>query len=134
MTSNAPLILLVEDERVMKKLIIYNLERAGYAVHAVSNGVEALSFCDHHKPDLIVSDVKMPVMGGLELCNTLQKDPSTRDIPFMFLSASAQEHEILQGLEQGGDIYLTKPVEPGVLLDEVKRFLDRPRSGSFLNH
>jgi len=124
MTRNAH-ILLVEDEPPMVRLIKYNLEKEGYIFYSVSNGKEALAFCQNNPVDLIISDVAMPEMDGYELREHLIESEELKNIPFIFLTAKAQREDQLRGLSLGVDQFLTKPFEPDFLLMTIARILDR---------
>ncbi|TFH01709.1 MAG: response regulator [Calditrichales bacterium] len=124
MPNNA-CILLVEDEESMVRLIKYNLEKEGYICYSVSNGKQALAFCQNHHIDLIISDVAMPEMDGYEFREHLIESEKFKNIPFIFLTAKAQREDQLRGLSLGVDQFLTKPFEPDFLLMTVARILDR---------
>ena len=117
-------ILAVDDERHILRLVQINLEKAGYEVVTASNGREALDAVALHKPALIVMDVMMPEMDGLEALQNLKNDPDTADIPVVMLTAKAQDADVFQGWQSGADLYLTKPFNPVELLTFVKRILE----------
>src|SRR5262245_37046771 len=102
-------ILAVDDERAILRLVQVNLERAGYRVVMASDGREAMEKVASERPDLIVLDVMMPYMDGFEVLRTLKRNPATRDIPVIMLTAKAQDADIFEGLKSGADCYLTKP-------------------------
>lgn len=114
-------ILVVDDERHIVRLVQVNLERAGYEVVTAFDGREAIGKVKDVKPDLIVCDVMMPYMDGFEVLRTIRADPETRDIPFIMLTAKAQDADIFRGWSSGVDAYLTKPFNPLELLAFVKR-------------
>ena len=114
-------ILAVDDERHIVRLIQVNLERAGYRVITAYNGREALKKVDEERPDLIVLDVMMPYMNGLETLKQLRANPKTRALPVIMLTAKAQDQDVLQGYSDDADIHLTKPFNPVELLTFVNR-------------
>ena len=113
-------ILCVDDEDPIRKLCTVYLAKRGYRVEAVANGVEALKLIESKgAPDLVVTDVNMPLMNGLELVSTLKSDPDTADLPVLLLSAKAQMADVQRGFELGADDYVTKPFDPIELIDKV---------------
>lgn len=117
-------ILAVDDEKHILRLVQINLEKAGYEVTTASNGREAIDAVRNERPDLIVMDVMMPEMDGLEALQILKNDDSTAAIPVVMLTAKAQDADVFQGWQSGADLYLTKPFNPMELLTFVKRILD----------
>ena len=117
-------VLVVDDDRVIQQLLEVNLELEGYQVAGTaSDGREAIELAGRLKPDLILLDIMMPKMDGLEVCRHLKSDPALAKIPVVLLSARAQDMDIREGLEIGADAYLTKPFDPVELLDVVGRLL-----------
>ena len=116
-------ILVVDDEPSIVQLVQGNLERHGFTAETAENGVEALTRILTHRPDLIISDIKMPEMDGLELLAHIRDDPETRDLPVIFLTSKAADHEVMNGYLQGADMYLSKPFHPAELILIVKRLL-----------
>lgn len=114
-------ILVVDDERHIVRLVQVNLERAGYEVVTAFDGKEAVGKVKEINPDLIVCDVMMPYMDGFEVLRTVRADQETREIPFIMLTAKAQDADIFKGWSSGVDAYLTKPFNPMELLAFVKR-------------
>lgn len=119
-------ILVVEDEHTLRRLLEYRLSKH-YAVRAAANGEEALTLVEDEVPDLIVSDIMMPKMDGFALQKALQKDKDTRIIPFIFLTAKADESSRLKGLRMGVDDYITKPFDIEQLLTRIERLLERTK-------
>lgn len=117
-------ILVVDDEKHILRLVQINLEKAGYLVVTASNGREALEAVALERPDLVVMDVMMPEMDGLEALQKLKENEQTADIPVVMLTAKAQDADVFQGWQSGADLYLTKPFNPIELLTFVKRILD----------
>ncbi len=120
-----PKILVAEDERDIRELIGFTLRYAGFEVELAINGVEAVAKAAAAQPDLIVLDVRMPKMTGYEACRQLKEDPTTAEIPIVFLSAKGQEVEIEQGLASGALEYIVKPFAPDELASQVKDILRR---------
>lgn len=118
-----PKVLVVDDDRAIQQLLEVNLELEGYDVAKAIDGAEALAMVVTFQPDIILLDVMMPKMDGREVCRRLKADPSTADLPVVFLSARAQEMDVSLGLELGAAAYLTKPFEPQDLLDTIRRVL-----------
>lgn len=118
-------ILLVDDEKNILELVRYNLEREGYRVLTAMDGDAAIELARAELPDLIVLDVMLPGISGLEVCRNLLADSSTRNIPVIMLSARAGEVDRVLGLEIGADDYVTKPFSPRELVARVKARLRR---------
>lgn len=114
-------ILAVDDERHIVRLIQVNLERAGYKVVTACDGREALKKIEEEQPDLVVLDVMMPYMNGLETLKQIRSNPRMRNIPVIMLTAKAQDQDVFKGYSYGADIYLTKPFNPVELLTFVSR-------------
>ena len=123
-------ILVCDDERHIVRLIQVNLERQGYSVVTAFDGKEGLEKVRSEKPNLVVLDVMMPYMDGFEVLQNLKKNPSTRDIPVIMLTAKAQDADVFRGWQSGVDCYLTKPFNPMELLTFVKRIFDSLGPGS----
>ena len=120
-------ILLVEDEDDILEVIRYNLEKDGYRVKAVPDAESAERELASNMPDLLVLDLMLPGMGGLDLCRTLKTDPRTASLPIVMLTARTEESDIVSGLELGADDYITKPFSPRVLIARVRAVLRRKR-------
>ena len=118
-------ILVVDDELELQELVRYNLAKAGYRVTCVGCGEEALIQVHMQPPDLLILDLLLPGIDGLDVCKTLKRDPHTIAIPIIMLTARSEEADIVTGLELGADDYLTKPFSPRVLLARVKAALRR---------
>ncbi|MDO8586612.1 MAG: response regulator [Armatimonadota bacterium] len=117
-------ILAVDDEKHIVRLVQVNLERHGYEVVCAHDGKEALQKVDEERPDLVVLDVMMPYMDGFEVLQNMRRNPATRDIPVIMLTAKAQDADVFKGWQSGVDCYLTKPFNPMELLSFVKRIFD----------
>src|SRR5690348_17222771 len=122
-------ILAVDDERHIVRLVQVNLERQGYDVVTAFDGKEALEKVESESPDLIVLDVMMPYMDGFEVLQNLKKNPNTRDIPVIMLTAKAQDADVFRGWQSGVDCYLTKPFNPMELISFVRRIFKSLEEG-----
>lgn len=120
-------ILVVEDEPEIQELIRYNLTREGYRVCLATSGEEALAAVRRDPPDLILLDLMLPGVDGLEVCRRLKGDPATRAIPVVILTAKSEEADVVSGLELGADDYLPKPFSPRVLVARIRAVLRRAR-------
>jgi DNA-binding response OmpR family regulator len=117
-------VLVVDDDPVILKLLEVNFEMEGYTVLVARDGEEGIEVARTDQPDLIVSDIMMPKVSGLELVIALKGDPATSEIPIILLSAKAQNADVRSGLDAGADDYVTKPFEPLDLVDRVNRLLE----------
>jgi len=118
-------ILVVEDEEEIQELVRYNLAKEAYLVSRAVSGEEALRKARLDSPDLVVLDLMLPGLDGLEVCRILKQDPATRDTPVVMLTAKGEESDIVRGLELGADDYITKPFSPRVLVARVRAVLRR---------
>src|SRR6202030_1739767 len=118
-------ILVVDDEAVLVETIAYNLEQAGYAVVTAADGASALEAAQREKPDLIILDLMLPEMDGLEVCRQLRREGNTATTPIMMLTAKSEEIDKVVGLEVGADDYVTKPFGRRELLARVRALLRR---------
>ncbi len=118
-----PVILVVDDERDILELLEFNLVKNGYQAVCVSSGEEALRAVRTQTPDLILLDLMLPAIDGLDVCRILKGDPRTRAIPVIIVSAKGEEADVVTGLELGADDYVTKPFSPRVLLARIRAVL-----------
>lgn len=118
-------ILLVDDEPDILEFISYNLKKENYQVFVSNNGREAVSLAREIHPHLIILDVMMPQMDGIETCAQLRKIPSLADTIILFLTARSEDYSQLAGFEAGADDYVSKPIKPGLLISRVKALLRR---------
>jgi two-component system, OmpR family, alkaline phosphatase synthesis response regulator PhoP len=118
-------ILVVEDEEEIMELVTYNLSREGYIVDAVASGEDAIRSVNARPPDLLLLDLMLPGVDGLEVCKYVKGNNTTRDIPIIMLTARSEEADVVTGLELGADDYITKPFSRRVLLARVKAVLRR---------
>jgi len=116
-------ILVVDDDPVILRLLEVNFEMEGFAVRTAVDGQVGCEVARAERPDVIVSDVMMPRMSGLELVADLKGDPATAGIPIILLSAKAQVSDVRAGLDAGADDYVTKPFEPHDLVERVLKLL-----------
>jgi len=114
-----PTVLVVEDEVRLARTIELYLGQRGFRVRIAHNGQEALERIAEARPDVIVADIMMPVMDGYALCRRLRTDPATCTIPFLFLTAKADDRDRVRGLKMGADDYLSKPCDLGELRARV---------------
>jgi len=124
-------ILLVDDEPDILEFIGYNLKKEGFQVETATNGKDALKTAQTLNPHLIVLDVMMPGMDGIETCEEIRKIPSLKDTLVVFLTARGEDYSQIAGFAAGADDYITKPVKPRVLISRVKALLKRFRAGTF---
>jgi CheY-like chemotaxis protein len=118
-------ILIAEDEPDIRDLIAFTLRFAGYEVVTAANGKEAVELAPKEMPDMILMDVRMPIMTGYDACKQFKADPALKHIPVVFLSAKGQESEIQAGLEAGAEEYLLKPFGPSELTESIRRILSK---------
>ncbi|MBN2050467.1 MAG: response regulator transcription factor [Spirochaetales bacterium] len=123
-------ILVVEDETDILNLIAYNLEKDGYDVLKAGTGEEGLKLARNRRPDLLLLDLMLPGINGLEICKGLKADETTASIPIIMVSARGEEADVVLGLELGADDYVPKPFSPRILLARVKSVLRRKEASS----
>ncbi len=123
-------ILLVDDEPDILEFIGYNLKKEGFQVSTSTNGEEAMSIARSENPHLIILDVMMPGIDGIETCEEIRKIPALKNTLVVFLTARGEDYSQIAGFEAGADDYITKPVKPRVLISRVKALLKRYQSGS----
>jgi two-component system alkaline phosphatase synthesis response regulator PhoP len=120
-------ILVVEDDDDIRELLQYNLSKEGYQVTSAVSGEEALKNAKMQQPDLMILDLMLPGVDGLEVCRRLKRDSRTQHLPMVMLTAKGEEADIVTGLELGADDYITKPFSPRVLLARVRAVLRRKK-------
>jgi two-component system, OmpR family, alkaline phosphatase synthesis response regulator PhoP len=118
-------ILVVDDEQDLLDLIEYNLKKEGFNVLKAENGVEALKVAKENLPDLVLLDIMMPKMDGLEVCDKMRSDANLKHIPIIFLTARGDEKTEVDGLDTGADDYVTKPISTTKLISRIKAVLRR---------
>jgi len=118
-------ILLVDDEKDILEFLGYNLEKEGFVIYTAGNGQEALEVAEKVFPHLILLDVMMPIMDGIETCEQIRKSPHLKDVLVAFLTARGEDYSQIAGFDAGGDDYITKPIKPKLLVSRVKALLKR---------
>ena len=118
-------ILIIDDEDDIRAILTYNLEKENYKVLNASNGKDGIELVQQHTPDLVLLDVMMPEMDGIEVCEFLRADPKTENISICFLTARGEDYSQIAGLEAGADDYVSKPIKPKVLVSRIKAILRR---------
>ncbi|MBI9063565.1 MAG: response regulator transcription factor [Marinilabiliaceae bacterium] len=118
-------ILLVDDEPDILEFISYNLKKEGFPVFTANNGEEAVKIANAELPELIILDVMMPGMDGIETCEELKKIPALKNTIIAFLTARGEDYSQIAGFEAGADDYITKPIKPKVLISRAKALLKR---------
>ena len=122
-------ILAIEDEPDILELIHYNLEREGFRVLTARDGEDGMRIARQESPDLVLLDLMLPAMDGIEVCRRLRSDPATRSIAVVMVTAKGEEADLVLGLGMGADDYVTKPFSPKVLVARVKAVLRRGKLG-----
>ena len=125
MTNKNIKILLVDDEPDILEIISYNLTAQGYTVFTTNNGQKAIKKAKKEKPHLIILDVMMPEMDGIEACEKIRKIPELKNTLITFLTARGEDYSQVAGFEAGADDYITKPIKPKVLVSKIKSLLRR---------
>lgn len=124
---NAVHILIVDDEEDIRVLLQYNLQKEGYQVDAVADGMACMEFIQKQKPTLILLDVMMPVLDGIEVCERIKADDQYQDILICFLTARNEDYSQIAGLDAGADDYIAKPIKTKVLLSRIQAMLRRSK-------
>ncbi len=127
--ADSPVILVVDDEADIRSLVEYNLTKSGYTPVLASNGHEGLSLAEETTPDLIVLDIMMPEMDGIEVCKVIRKHARLSGVPIIFLTARSGDSDHVEGLDVGADTYLSKPVAMPVLMSQIRALLRRSEAG-----
>ena len=121
-------VLLVDDEPDILEFLHYNLSRNGFDTIQASNGKDAIRLADQEEPDLILLDIMMPDMDGVETCYEMRKNPKLKNTLVAFLTARSEEYSEIAGLEAGADDYIQKPIRPRLLLSRIKALMRRKES------
>ena len=121
-------VLIVEDERDILNLVSYNLRREGYITQEAVSGEDALESLKKERPDIVILDLMLPGIDGLEVCRRMKSDENLQEIPIIMLTAKAEDTDIVSGLEVGADDYVTKPFSPKILVARVRTVLRRFRN------
>ncbi len=125
MSNNNYKILLVDDEPDILEFLSYNLKKEGYNVFTANNGKEAVSVAKKENPHLIILDVMMPDMDGIETCREIREISGLKDVMIAFLTARSEDYSQIAGFEVGADDYINKPIKPRVLISRIKALLRR---------
>ena len=120
-------ILIVDDEQDIVELLKYNLEKEGYKCYTASNGEEGVAKAKDKKPDLILLDIMMPKVDGIEACRQIRADDDLSEVFIAFLTARGEEYSEIAGFDVGADDYITKPIKPRVLISRIKALLSRKK-------
>ena len=118
-------VLIIDDEEDIRSILKYTLEKEGYIVYEASNGKDGLNQANQVKPDVIVLDVMMPDMDGIEVCENIRRNPDNNDVIICMLTARSEDYSQIAGLEAGADDYVAKPVKPKVFVSKIKALLRR---------
>ena len=121
-------ILLVDDDPDILEIISYSLENEGYSVYKAMNGLQGIEIAEKVTPDLIIMDLMMPEMNGVEACEQIRKSTKLNNVIITFLSARSEDFSQIAGFDAGADDYITKPIRPKVLLSKIKALLRRNKS------
>ena len=127
-------ILLVDDEKDILEFLSYNLRKEGFEIDTANNGITALNKLSKFIPDLIILDVMMPEMDGIEVCEKIREEEKFDDILIIFLTARSEDYSELAGFSAGADDYITKPIKPKLLVSRVNAILKRKRKKSNLSN
>ena len=119
-------VLIAEDSRIQAKILQKRLTDAGHTVRWAENGADALKLARERRPDIIISDIEMPVMTGYEFCKAVKTDPALQSVPLILMSTLADPIDIIRGLDAGADNYVTKPYDPDYLLGRMQSLLATP--------
>ena len=123
--ASKPLVLVVEDEPAVVTMLRYNLEKQGFRVDEAGDGAEALTRIAETRPDMVLLDWMLPTLSGIEVCRQVRRNPHTRDLPVIMLTARADDQDAVRGLNTGADDYITKPFSIEALLARMRALLRR---------
>jgi two-component system alkaline phosphatase synthesis response regulator PhoP len=118
-------IVIIDDESDIRDILSYNLIKEGYQVHQAENGKMGIEVCKNIKPDLVILDVMMPGMDGVEVCEALRKIPGLENILICFLTARNEDYSQIAGLDAGADDYISKPIKPRVIISRINALIRR---------
>ncbi len=118
-------ILLVDDDPDILEFLSYNINQEGYQIRTAENGIEALKILENYKPDLIILDVMMPEMDGIQTCEAIRQNQEFNNTIITFLTARGEDYSQIAGYDSGADDYITKPIRPKVLMSKIKSLLRR---------
>jgi len=126
-------ILIIDDEDDIRDILSYNLQKEGFKVFQAATCKEGIEMAIAQQPDLVLLDVMMPEMDGIEVCQHLRENPRTKEIRICFLTARNEDYSQIAGLDAGADDYVAKPVKPKVLASRIKAILRRKNNGDQVN-
>lgn len=127
-TDTMDKIVIIDDEDDIRDILGYNLRKEGFQVFDAPNGIKGIEICKQEKPDLIILDVMMPGMDGIEVCENIRKSPGLENTLICFLTARNEDYSQIAGLDAGADDYIAKPIKPRVLVSRVNALLRRKES------
>ena len=116
-------ILVVDDEPDVVEILSYNLKKANFEVIPAYNGEDAITLAKYAMPDLIIMDVRMPGLNGIDACRKIKNDAQLKNIPILFLTADNDEYTTMTAIEAGGDHFITKPIRPNIVLGMIKELI-----------
>ena len=125
-------VLVVDDEEPILELLKYNLEKAGYELETAADGAKALEVAKRYRPDLVLLDIMMPVMDGIETCRRIREIPEIQKTFVIFLTARSEEYSEVAAFEVGADDYINKPIKPRALISRIDAFFRRDAQGAQL--
>lgn len=118
-------ILIIDDEDDIREILKYNLSKEGYETYEANNGEDGLKKCNEIKPDLVLLDIMMPGMDGIEVCESIRKTPNLENVLICFLTARGEDYSQIAGLDAGADDFVAKPIKPKVLISRINAILRR---------
>ena len=118
-------ILIVDDEKDILEFLSYNLKKEGFSIYTASDGLEGLEKTKKIKPDLIIVDLMMPKMNGIEMCENIRNDKKLSNVIILFLTARSEDYTQIAALDSGADDFLKKPIKPKLLISKVKSIMRR---------
>lgn len=118
-------VLIIDDEEDIREILSYNLKKEGFLVRTATNGIEGIELAKSLLPDIVLLDVMMAEMDGIEVCETLRKNEETKHLRICFLTARSEDYSQIAGLDAGADDYIAKPIKPRVLVSKIKALLRR---------
>jgi len=116
-------VLVVDDEPDVVEILSYNLKKENYQVFKAYNGLECIESAIKNRPDLIIMDIRMPEMTGIDTCRLIRQNDSLKDIPVLFLTADSDEYTSMSAMEAGGSHFITKPIRPAILIGMIKELI-----------
>ncbi|HLP55583.1 MAG TPA: response regulator transcription factor [Fluviicola sp.] len=118
-------IVIIDDEEDIRDILSYNLIKEGFTVFCAPNGIEGIQICKDELPSLVILDVMMPGMDGVEVCEALRKTPGLEQVLICFLTARGEDYSQIAGLDAGADDYISKPIKPRVLMSRINALMRR---------